>query len=604
VTGTDRTLYLSRAGSPPVHAVHHPPTGRTRREVGVVFCAPFGWDEVCSYRSRREWAQALAADGYPSIRPTYPSAGDSAGTPLDPGRLDAWTDAIAQAAAWLRSQDGAERIVAIGMSLGGLLAYRAAAAGAQIDDLVLWGTPARGRAWVRELTAFSKLELASFFDGLEQPPTLGDGELEAGGFLLSDETLKAVSALDLTDLPLPDPGRRRALLLDRDGIAVDHRLAEQLAGAGVAVEIGSGAGYAAMTSHPQQASAPLSVMERVASWLEHEPVTAGAATAPTRAVGGPGAVGTVGATDTARIESHGVSVIETPIVIEQRFGRLAAVLAAPEHPNASVGGLCAVLLNAGAVRRIGPNRMWVEAARRWAAAGVPTLRLDVEGLGDADGDPTPYAADAGLYVPALVPQVIAALDELERRGTGTRFVLGGLCAGAYWSLHAALEDPRVVAALMINPRALVWDSSLLPARDLRKLLSSDVTWAKIREQASGPRVRALARYVLTTPTRSVARHARAAAEDDHAVVDRLGRSDKRALFVFAENEPLQDELASSGELARLERMPNVTIEYLRVRDHTLRPCRMQREAHELLDRALERELSSAGQGLIQIAASE
>ncbi len=604
MTGTDRTLYLSRAGSPPVHAVHHPPTGRARRDIGVVFCAPFGWDEVCSYRSRREWAQALAADGYPSIRPTYPSAGDSAGTPHDPGRLDAWTDAIAQAAAWLRSHDGVRRIVAIGMSLGGLIAYRAAAAGAQIDDLVLWGTPARGRAWVRELTAFSKLELASFFDGLDQPPGLGEGELEAGGFLLTDETLQAVSALDLTELRLPHADRRRALLLDRDGIAVDHRLAEQLAGAGAAVEIGSGAGYAAMTSHPQQASAPVSVMERVGSWLEHAPVVTGAASADGASGSGAAAAAEVRGTDTARVQSRGGSVIETPIMIEQRFGRLAAVLAAPEQPTASVDGLCAVLLNAGAVRRIGPNRMWVEAARRWAAAGVPTLRLDVEGLGDADGDPAPYAADAGLYVPALVPQVIAALDELELRGAGTRFVLGGLCAGAYWSLHAALDDPRVVAALMINPRALVWDSGLLPARDLRKLLSSDVTLAKIREQASGPRVRALARYVLTTPTRTVARHARADAEDDHAIVDRLERSGKRALFVFAENEPLHDELASSGELARLERMPNVTIEYLRVRDHTLRPCRMQREAQALLDRALERELSSAGQGLIQIAASE
>jgi len=607
MTDRDRTLYLSGGGSPPVHAVYHPAVGRVRRGVGVVFCAPFGWDEVCSYRSRRDWAQALASDGYPSVRPTYPSAGDSAGSPRDPGRLDAWTDAIALAASWLRAETRVQRIVAIGMSLGGLIAYRAAAAGAPIDDLVLWGTPARGRAWVREVTAFSQLELASFFDGLEQPPQLTEGELEAGGFLLSAETVRAVSALDLTELHLPDPARRRALLLDRDGIAVDHRLAEQLDRAGVAVEIGSGAGYAAMTSHPQQASAPLSVIERVGVWLEHAPDSA---VGPVAFVGdGSGApapaAGTVRAVHTARIEIRGAGVTETPIVIEQRFGRLAAVLAAPEQPNPSVDGLCAVLLNAGAVRRIGPNRMWVEAARRWAAAGVPTLRLDVEGLGDADGDPTPYAADAGLYVPALVPQVIAALDHLELRGAGTRFVLGGLCAGAYWALHAALDDPRVVAALMINPRALVWDSSLLPARDLRKLLSSDVSWMKIREQASSPRVRALARYVLSTPTRSVARHARADAEDNHAIVDRLGRSGKRALFVFTENEPLQDELASSGELARLERMPNVTIEYIRVRDHTLRPCRIQRVAQDLLDRALERELESHdGQGLIQIAASE
>jgi dienelactone hydrolase len=460
------------------------------------------------------------------------------------------------------------------------------ATGAPIDDLVLWGTPARGRSWVRELTAFSKLELASFFDGIEPPPDLDAGELEAGGFLLSEETVQAVSALDLSELPLPAADCRRALLLDRDGIAVDHRLAELLERSGVQVEIGSGVGYAAMTSHPQQARAPLSVIGRVASWL---------ALAPNAPAAGPPADTGVQATDTARIEEPGGTVIETPITIRQRFGRLAAVLSEPERSEAAAGGFCVVLLNAGAVRRIGPNRMWVEAARRWAAAGVPTLRLDVEGLGDADGDPTPYAADAGLYVPQLVPQVIAALDELERRGTASRFVIGGLCAGAYWSLYAALDDPRVTASLMINPRALVWDPGLLPARDLRKLFSTQVTWAKIREQASGPRVRAIARYVLTSPARSVARR-RAAALDDHAIVERLRRSGKQALFVFADNEPLQDELETSGELAALEQMPNVTIEYIRVRDHTLRPCRIQHQAHELLDRQL--------QALIQIAASE
>ena len=48
--------------------------------------------------------------------------------------------------------------------------------------------------------------------------------------------------------------------------------------------------------------------------------------------------------------------------------------------------LCAVWLNAGPQRRIGPNRMWVETARRWAALGVPSVRVDLAAIGDADGD--------------------------------------------------------------------------------------------------------------------------------------------------------------------------------------------------------------------------
>ena len=72
--------------------------------------------------------------------------------------------------------------------------------------------------------------------------------------------------------------------------------------------------------------------------------------------------------------------------------------------------------------------MWVEAARRWAAQGVPTLRLDIEGIGDADGGTTPYVDSAQLYVAELVPQVLAALDALKDRGIGDRFVVAGLCS--------------------------------------------------------------------------------------------------------------------------------------------------------------------------------
>jgi alpha/beta superfamily hydrolase len=37
--------------------------------------------------------------------------------------------------------------------------------------------------------------------------------------------------------------------------------------------------------------------------------------------------------------------------------------------------------------RSGPNRLTTAFARRWACAGVPSLRLDLRGIGDSDGDP-------------------------------------------------------------------------------------------------------------------------------------------------------------------------------------------------------------------------
>jgi len=54
-------------------------------------CPPFGWEEMCSHRSRRAWALMLASLGYPTARLDLPSTGNSGGVPSDPNRLDAWT---------------------------------------------------------------------------------------------------------------------------------------------------------------------------------------------------------------------------------------------------------------------------------------------------------------------------------------------------------------------------------------------------------------------------------------------------------------------------------------------------------------------------------
>jgi hypothetical protein len=44
----------------------------------------------------------------------------------------------------------------------------------------------------------------------------------------------------------------------------------------------------------------------------------------------------------------------------------------------------------------------------------------------------------------------------------------------------------------------------------------------------------------------------------------------------------------------LEQSPNVTVEHIAVRDHTLRPIWAQARAHEALDRALHRTLAVSG----------
>ncbi|MGA9856864.1 MAG: alpha/beta family hydrolase, partial [Solirubrobacteraceae bacterium] len=401
--------------------VYHPAAAGHRRDCAVVLCPPFGWEATSSHRGLRDWANQLAQAGYPVLRLTFPSMGDSSGNVRDPGRLDVWTATVTSAAQWLAAASGASSVVALGLSLGGIVAYRAAGSGAPIDGLILWSTPARGRDLVRQLRAFARLEQAEAFAGLADPGSVPTGELEAGGFLLSAETVAALEALDLSAVPPPARLKAGVLTLGRDGIDVSAALREVLDHAGIDTTSAPGHGYGGLTSHPQEARSPVATATAVATWLAER-----SAPAPD---GGTAAADAPGLEPRLRAGSDAAWFTETPVEISLPDGTLPGVLCEPGQPTE----LCAVFLNAGAISRIGPSRLWVDVARRWAARGVPSLRLDVTGIGEADGAMNAYPHASGLYRLELVAQVVAAIDDLQARGVAERFVLVGMCAGAYWS---------------------------------------------------------------------------------------------------------------------------------------------------------------------------
>jgi hypothetical protein len=252
-------------------------------------------------------------------------------------------------------------------------------------------------------------------------------------------------------------------------------------------------------------------------------------------------------------------------------------------------------------------------ARRWAAKGVPTLRLDLAGIGDSDAeggaDPARFASDDAFYVPEFVDHTRAALDALEDRGLPPRFVLGGLCSGAYWSFYAALEDDRVAAVLMLNPRTLLYDDwvhAVRQTRDLRRKLVSRDAWRRVvRREASFARPFRIAAAFLSQALRApfrlvgtMAARRRAAAVGGDPIdlaFDRLRDRGQRAFMFFTGLEPLHEEFERDGRIRRFDRWPNIQLETipLRVDTHLLRPLWLQREAHELVDAALEREVELA-----------
>ncbi len=577
----------------PVFAMYHAPASGAMSGTAVLVCPTWGWDDVASYRSRRAWADRLAADGHPTLRIDLPGTGDSGGAPGIEDRLGAWTRAVSAAAGWLAGQPGASRVAAIGLGLGGLVAARAIADGAPVDDLVLWGAPVQGRAFLREQRAFAGLQSSAL--GLTQEQIaagLPEGWLEVGGFVLSADTMAAIQAIDLTALPT---GRlQRALLLDRDGIRHDRGLEEHLREQGVVVSTAPGNGWTEMVFHPERYAPAVATFDRVAAWLD-EAVPASVAM---------DAADPTAASDGLELIQDGVRIRETAIRIEQPFGQIFGVLAEPV--DAARSDLCAIFLNAGAVRRIGPNRLWVEASRRWSARGVPMIRMDLEGIGDADGDPDRYRDVGNFYTAEFGAQVGAIIDDLERRGFGPRFVLVGLCAGGYWAFHTGASDGRIVAALIINPRAMIWDADLLSRREARKVqrLLEPALWTRIaRGEVGASRMVSVSRAVAGRAAGAVVgaparlRHRGSGEPAADAVVrlfDALSSLGTRVVLAFSSDEPVHDELAADGILARLDQWPNVVLEQLPGHDHTLRPMIAQQALHRLLDAEFERLVSAPG----------
>lgn len=534
-----------------VFAVFHPSEGNG---AAVLVCPPLGWDDLASYRPRRDWAVQLAAAGHPTLRFDLPGTGDSAGGPDDPHRVEAWIAAVGGAAGWLA---GYGRVCALGVGLGGMLALHAAADGAPIVELVLWGAPARGRTLLRELRAFSRIETATIVGaGAPEPLPLPEGVLAPGGFTISAETNEALGTLGLPGGPAP----QRVLLLERDGIAVDVDLRAHLEGTGADVTVAAGNGYGAMMDTPGISRASPAAVETVERWLER------------------GAPGSHRSAQTP-VELDAITlggVRERPLLVEQPFGRLHGVLT---EPLGAAGDLTAVLLNAGGVRRIGPNRMWVEFARRWAAEGVPTLRIDLEGLGDSDGG-SDFTGDADFYGVAVASQVQAVFDALEREGRPPRFLLGGLCSGAYWSFQVALVDRRVVGTLLLNSRVLFWDEALEGQRGLRWLRRNflrPAAWARVLRGQIRVDPGRMARSAL----RALAR--RRGSGELLAALDRLRERGVRLNLVFCDGEPLREELEALGPL---DAWPNLTLDVVPGRDHMFRPLWMHPYVHAAADRAL------------------
>jgi dienelactone hydrolase len=534
------------------------PTGMART-TAVLLVPPFGWEGVSANRNLRAWARDLAEAGYPALRFHPVGSGDSTGASAVQD-LSTWSTSLVDLAARTRETTGCARLAVIGLGLGGLVALDAVDQGADVDDLVLWATPSKGRLLLRELKAFAALtsepgEIPSTAPQSLAEVMAADGSLWVHGYPLGLRAQDELRLLDVAELSL---GRlERALVLGRGTLKADGKLVLALKDAGIDVAVGEGTGFDELTVEPRLSQPPLEVATTVLAWLPPDE----------------------GPNDVAPLKT--VDVGETRLDL----GDVDAILTTAASPV-----LTAVFVGSGAVPRSGPNRLWTEAARRWADLGVASLRLDLHGIGDAPGEDAYPFGPEGLHDAAYRGQIRDVLDEAVRRGLPDRFLLVGLCSGGFWAAQVGLDDDRVVGVIILNPGSLVWPPPLFSAGS-RQYLTSKETWQRFVRDA-GLRREAWARVRKSGQVMAGRFHA--AAERPPAtsleVLEALRAKGRRVTVGLSPGE------AATEDLHLVPDSPQVDVHWFDGPSgaHTLSPAVLRNQAAALMDERVREHLARIG----------
>ena len=119
------------------------------------------------------------------------------------------------------------------------------------------------------------------------------------------------------------------------------------------------------------------------------------------------------------------------------------MLTLPDEPLP--GAPAVIILNAGLLHRVGPNRLSVEIARRLAAQGYPSFRFDMSGVGDSE------LVEGGLlYIERSRQDVIESMDALEESDGGAAIRGDGVVHRRLQRLPRALIDERVSGCVLMD----------------------------------------------------------------------------------------------------------------------------------------------------------
>lgn len=412
-------------------------------------------------------AQAWAALGIGTLVVDPCGTGDSGGEFSD-GDWDGWRDDLERGLRWLREQ-GNGCVALLGVRLGAIMAAELAQRMPQPVQLLFWQPVLNGKVF---LTQFLRIRLAAEIDqadGIKSTDELrrmaAAGQcVEVSGYPLSPALIAS-----LDRLVMPKPADLRPAALHWFEVIADTQTAlprastksvEEFRAGGIDVGLGSVVGPPFWQVHEREL-APDLITATTGVLASLPPLSA-------ERMASPDAMAT-----------HDASVVqaaagESPIVFRCGDVNLVGMLHAPATEARPRGVI--VVVAGGPQYRAGAHRQFVNLARKLTNAGFPVLRFDLRGMGDSGG--------SYLGFEHSETDIRAAIDALAAREPRVReFVLFGECESASGILFYAWQDPRVAAAVLVNPwvRTSEGQAQVIIKHYYWDRLRSPEFWKSVRE---------------------------------------------------------------------------------------------------------------------------
>ena len=531
---------------------------------------------MCSHRAFRHLAQRLANAGFAVLRFDYYGTGDSLGGPRESGLVKRWQDDIATAISEVRAHSGTAHVALLGLRIGATLATLAASQRDDLSALVLWSPCVTGRSYVREVTMLGKAT-----PGAMQESASNDGSVESAGFLLSGPTCSDLTAIKLAQVT---PSPERVLLLSRDDLPTDTNFADHLRKHNTDVTQQQFSGYDNFMVAPVKSTLPSGALDTIVTWLEAAYPATATPEAPS-----PGSMPTGRPT---RIMTIGETHVREETT---RFGPgLFGIITEPATRDPRTPGI--VIMNTGGDHHVGPHRMYAPLVRTWATMGFTTLRFDISGLGESPA--RPGESEAVAYPQDALEDLRAAVAHLGATRGIDRFVIMGVCSGAYYSVHAAAAGIPMIGNIAVNP-PLYWRPGHPLADDpywtqhetkrVGRALLSPTKWVRLLSGKVDFRatLSVLADQVYRVGKRAASEIARTPRREEGNTGDNilmLFPNQVDTLLTFSGDDMgLQYlERQNDRELQKLLSRPNFELEIVAGADHTFMPVQWQDRLTELL----------------------